>query len=350
MNRPVGYVSAMLCLLLAQLAVALTPSLPPLSSPSGNALFFAWARTHAPAPHPEPAYHYAADVWARLAPLVEERPAVIRPFQVGRTGQDTPIWGFRVSDPTVPVTQKLLVFANIHALEWVPTEAAVAFAESLALHPPAGIEVTVLPVLNPDGRAKVEADLDAGRNLYRRGNWENVDLNRDFAVNREATAVWKALIPNRYLTSPAPLSQPESRALDQLAATEHYAVSVSLHAFGGFIYYPWAGRWARAEDWRRFDALGRAMQAGMGPHAYRPRQLSRWGFFFRGQGMELDHLYGTYGTLAYLVETTRSGINPLKGDLKNYFRWYNPRDPEPHTRSVVGMLRALVVAMGEPLG
>ena len=138
--------------------------------------------------------------------------------------------------------------------------------------------------------------------------------------------------------------------MDALADAERYDASVSLHSFGGFIYYPWAGLWERPADWARFAELGKVMQDGMGPHAYRPRQLSRWGFFFRGQGMELDHLYGKYGTLAYLVETTRSGINVLKGDLNNYFRWYNPRDPAPNVRSVVGMLRAMVVRLGDHLG
>jgi hypothetical protein len=338
----VGYVGAMLCLLLAHLAAA--------GEAVSAAAFLAYAAAHPPAAHPEPAYHFAEDVYAALAPIVAHEAGVVTPFVVGDTVRGEPIWGFRVADPGTPVTHKLLVFANIHALEWVPTEGALRFLEELAIQPPEGLAVTIIPVFNADGRFKVEEDLRHGFNTYRRGNWENVDLNRDFAVNREATAIWKAVIPNRYVTSPAPLSQPETRALDALAAAEHFDVAVSLHAFGGFIYYPWAGRWERAADWREMQALSVAMQAGMGAHAYRPRQLARWGFFFRGQGMELDHLYGTYGTRSFLVETTRSGINPLRGDGKSYFRWYNPRDPVPHARRVAGMLRALVVAMGEPLG
>ena len=208
--------------------------------------------------------------------------------------------------------------------------------------PVPNVEIVVVPSLNPDGRAKVETDLLAGRNAYRRGNRDNVDLNRDFAVNRTSDAVWKAIIPSRYATSPGALSQPESRALDALAAAEHFDAAVSLHAFGGFIYYPWAGRWERAPDWPEFQRLGLIMQAGMGDHAYKPRQLSRWGFFFRGLGMELDHLYGTYGTRAFLVETTRSGLSPLRpGEWGNHFRLYNPRDPAPHIRRGVGLLRAL---------
>lgn len=308
--------------------------------------FATWQAAHPPSPHPEAGYHFAADVAAELAPLVAERPGVVQAFEVGRSVEDRPIWGFRVHDPARPVERRLLVFANIHALEWVPTEVATAFLHREILDPPPGLELVVIPTLNPDGRAAVEADLLAGRDVYRRGNAHHVDLNRDFAVNREATAVWKALLPRRYATSPAPLSQPETQALDRLAASEHFDVSVSLHAFGGFIYYPWGGRWERTRDQATFQKLGEVMQSGMGAWAYKPKELSRWGFFFRGQGMELDHLYGTYGTYAFLVETTRSGLDPLHPEeWHRPFRLYNPRVPDHHRTMGVGMLTALVQAI-----
>ncbi|MFN7142425.1 MAG: M14 family metallopeptidase [Myxococcota bacterium] len=313
----------------------------------------AWARALPAVEHPEPAYHFTADLHREIAPLVEARPGVVRPFEVGRTVRDAPIWGFRVADPATAgePKKKLLVFANIHALEWVPSEIALAFLREIALDPPPGVYIVVIPSLNPDGRAKVEGDLLAGRNVYRRGNENNVDLNRDFPVNREAKAVWRHVIPERYGTSPAPLSQPESRALDALAAAERFDVAVSLHAFGGFLYYPWAGLWERAPDWQEMHRLGLVMQKAMGAHAYKPRQLSRWGFFFRGHGMEIDHLYGTYGTKSFLIEVTRSGLDPLRPDeWDRHFRVYNPRDPVPHVREGLRALRALAREVGGGLG
>ena len=68
---------------------------------------------------------------------------------------------------------------------------------------------------------------------------------------------------------------------------------------------------SRPPDWHTYDALGERMQRAMGAYAYKPRELSRWGFFFRAQGTEIDHLYGRYGTLAFLIETTRSGRNGM---------------------------------------
>ena len=295
--------------------------------------------------HPESAYHFLADIHADIAPLVQAYPGVVTPFQVGATVDQQPIWGFRIVDPGTPATRKLLVFAQIHALEWITSEVALAFLQDMVVHPPPGVEVVVIPVLNVDGRAKVERDLRAGENKYRRGNARNVDLNRDFAVNREAKAVWRHIIPKRYAVTPGPLSQPESQALDQLAAAEGFDVAVSLHAWGGYFFHPWAGDFGRPPDNAAFVRLGAVMEGGQGERAYMTKQLGRWAFFFRGHGMEIDHLYGEYGTLAFLWELTR-GKNPVAfKDWGVSFRIYNPPDPSRAVARDTGALRALAQTM-----
>lgn len=298
------------------------------------------ARTEPAGAHAEPGYHFAQELYAAISPWVAERPGVVVPFVLGSTSEGAKIWAFRLRDPAVAPVGRMLVFANIHALEWVPSEVALAFLEGFAAQPIAGVEVVVVPTLNRDGRARVERDLAEGRRVYRRGNAAGVDLNRDFGHNRESGAIWKTVIPRRYSVSPAPLSQPESRAIRELASREPFDAAVSLHAFGGFFYYPWAGRFERAPDHAELHRLGVLMQDAMVNHPYRPRQLSRWGFFFRGLGMEVDHLYGEWGTYSFLVETTRSGLRG-PADLADPFRVYNPVDPRPHAAEGLRYLRAL---------
>jgi hypothetical protein len=288
----------------------------------------------------EEPYHQAHQLWGAVAALVEAHPE-LEVEQIGASLAGLPLWAVRV--PAAEEQQRtLLVMAGIHAMEWISTEAALAALEELAERPSAHTAVTFVPLLNPDGRAKVELDLAAGRNVYRRGNLDHVDLNRDFAVNRERESVWHGVLPGYHATTEAPLSQPESQAIDRLAARERFDRAASLHAFGGFFYYPWAGRWQRPPDWAAFVHLGQAMEAAQGPRAYKTQQLARWAFFFRAHGAEIDHLYGRYGTFAFLIELTRSGVNVLKTkDFRTYFRWYNPREPGRHLEKAVAALRAL---------
>jgi hypothetical protein len=290
------------------------------------------------------AYRFADEAFREVGEAVAAHPGVVRARVLGLSGAGQPIWVFDVEDPGTPVEREILVFAGIHALEWISTEVAIdVLVEWIALPPP-GVRLTVVPLLNPDGRARVEEDLRAGENRYRRGNQAKVDLNRDFEVNREAVAAWKALLPSRYHTSPAPLSQPETRALDALAADRRFDRAVSLHAFGGYLYHPWSGRWRRPPDYAEMHALGRQMEAAQAGHAYRTRQLARWGFFFRAQGTEIDHLYGRYGTSAWLIELTRSGIQPGRAGGGSFFRWYNPERSESHRARGVAAVRALALS------
>ncbi len=303
--------------------------------------YLSWVSQQSSVPHPE-AYRFRAEMHEAIAKVVSERPGIVAPFVAGRTVKGLPIWAFRILNPVVPTRKRVLVFAGIHAMEWISTETATAFVLEMAQMPPDGVEIVVIPLLNPDGRLRVERDLLDGRNRFQRTNAKRVDLNRDFGHNRQAKAVWRHLLPSLYSTSPGSLSQPESRAIDGLAATG-FDVAISLHAFGGFFYYPWAGLWKRPADHETFVRLGRVMAQAQGSHAYKVRQLSRWGFFFRAHGAEIDHIYGEYGTLAFLIELSRSGLNPLRPKtLWTHFRWYNPARPDRHVDKGVSALRALV--------
>ena len=170
-----------------------------------------WAsrQPNPPVPPVAESYEFTGAFFSSLAAAAAERPGVVQVEKIGESVAGRPIWAFHVGEPGWPVEHRVLIFAGIHALEWIGTETAVAYLHELIARPVRRTRVTVIPLLNPDGRAKVEADLMVGNNTYRRGNHRNVDLNRDFAVNRDAVAIWKAIIPGYYSTSPEALSQPD---------------------------------------------------------------------------------------------------------------------------------------------
>ena len=332
-------------LLLAPPALA-ADVLVPLELREVDDAYARWLEQHTPPgePHPEPGYHLLDEIHAELGAWVQRRPQAVEPFMLGRTVESRPIWGYRIHDPGHPVTHRVLVFAGIHALEWISSEVALGYALEFAERPVPGVELVLIPVLNVDGRRLAEKDLLAGEDTFRRGNGHRVDLNRDFAVHHDSTSFWRHILPGYHSASPAPLSQPESQAIDRLAGLGHFDLAVSMHSFGGFLYLPWSGHWERPPEWPALHALGYAMAAGQGAYAYRVLQLSRWGFFFRAQGSEIDHLYGEHGIPAVLVECSRTGLSPLRpGEWRSYFRRYNPADPSRHVREVSGALRAGVL-------
>ncbi len=327
------------------------PPAPTLDRPCPDQDFLAWASTREPpAVHPERAagWDFEATLWHRLATLVADHPTTVLPECVGLTVEQRRVWSFTVRSETAPVQQRLLVFAQLHALEWIGAEVAVALLERYGGAPPAGIELVVLPVVNRDGRWRTEEDLLDGRTrTYRRANANRVDLNRDFAVHRDNDNLWSRLPFTRryYYTSPAPLSQPESRIVDRVAATG-FDTAVSLHAFGGYVYFPWAGRYGAPDDGGAHRATAEQMVADMPGRPYRINQLARNMSWFRGLGMEIDHIYGTYGTPSFLIELTRSGIRLVEpATWRDYFRWYNPADKTPHVLAGVSLLDTLVREM-----
>lgn len=303
------------------------------------------------AARPEPGYRFAAEHHARIAARVRATPGLLVPFVVGETLRGRPIWAYRLQAPGRRVTTRLLIVANLHAMEWVPTEIAVDALLEATSNPPPGVSWTVIPTLNPDGRARVELDVRRGDDRFRRGNAANVDLNRDFAENRDSPTPFRWTMPWRYGSSPGPLSQPESRALDALAAAVRFDAAVSLHAFGGYAFYPWAGLWERPADWKELHAMAVTLQSGMATRPYRPKQLSRFLFTFVGQGMEIDHLYRRYGTKAILVEATRSGLSPWRPrEWTGNFRLYNPYDPRTDVQEGAAALRALAWSLRDDKG
>lgn len=314
------------------------------SSPDRGFHAFA-ARQKPPEVHPQRAegWDFSSQLWIRVDEAIRDNPGHVDAFVVGRSVEKRAIWGFRVQDPTVPVERELLVIAQLHSLEWIGAEVAVAYLEDLAASPAPGVAVTIVPIVNPDGRWRAEEDLlNEQVETYRRANANGVDLNRDWAVHRESDVIWSRLPFSKkyYTTSPGPLSQPETQAVDALAVERPPDAFVSLHAFGGYVEVPWGGVYDPTPDDARLKAMASEMAEAMPNRPYRVIQLNHFVRWFRALGCEIDHFYGVHGADSFLIELTRSGIRG-PATWKDYFRWYNPVDKTPHVEDGVAALHAL---------
>jgi protein MpaA len=123
---------------------------------------------------------------------------------LGRSVEGRPITAVEVGDPT---GTRILVVGCIHGNE----PAGIAIARRLRTLSPSGIDLWIVPDLNPDGVA-------AGR----RGNAHGVDLNRNFPFRwRPRTGV--------YASGRRPLSEPEARIAYRLILRLHPYATVWFH-------------------------------------------------------------------------------------------------------------------------
>jgi protein MpaA len=131
---------------------------------------------------------------ARLAGASSSGPqgAIVRHLTIGRSVQGRPIDAVETGDPGAPL--KVVVVGCIHGNE----TAGIAVARVLASRrPPAGVDLWIVPDMNPDG---VAADT--------RDNANGVDLNRNFPWSWRPAPREMGEYPGRH-----PLSAPESRAV-----------------------------------------------------------------------------------------------------------------------------------------
>jgi protein MpaA len=131
--------------------------------------------------------------------------APVRRVVLGHSVEGRPIVAFEVGNQAAG--RRELVVGCIHGDE----TAGVAIAHRLERASPVGLDLWVVPVLNPDGAA-------AGT----RGNGRGVDLNRNFPWR------WRPLRGAVY-SGPRPLSEPESRIAYRLIRRFRPQVSIWFH-------------------------------------------------------------------------------------------------------------------------
>jgi hypothetical protein len=267
-------------------------------------------------------YRGHGETIARMAALAARGATAHR---IGASVTGEPMWAL-VLGPERP-RATVFVLAGLHAMEHVGVAAALALLDD-ALAPASrwrAHRLVVVPLGNPDGFRAACALAASGARGFRRGNARGVDLNRNFPTFWDDRYYLNRLAPGVFAPGPAPLSEPESRAIDGALARFTPTYAVSLHAFGRWIFVPYAGRRAAPRALERLLELGAAMAAAQA-RPYRVMQLGRRSRLFRAHGAEIDHMYEAHGALSALIEI---GAGPRLGEPSTWtepYRWYTPPD------------------------
>lgn len=283
------------------------------------------------------ASHYAS-LAALAAALGDARERGAELTTIGASIEHRPIFSVTVGPPTRDVT---LVIAGLHPMEWIGVAVALGLARALVEPGAARRRVVIVPLVNPDGYARVEADQRAGRRALVRTNARGVDLNRNFPTS---------FTPRRARALPGPLgwghgerarSEPEVDAVCALAddvtrGGARLARALSLHSAGRKVLYPYGGRLAAPLDVDAHRRAAASLVCAFGD-GYSIDQSSRWVPGAFAPGMEIDHLHDRHGALALLVEC-RGGRPSRARDALDPFRLFNPPDPTPVVRRLVPAL------------
>lgn len=155
----------------------------------------------------------ATDVPARGAAVPAVRAVEVRRTILGVSGQGRPIRAAELGDTASPV--KVLVVGCIHGDEPAGIRVARLLADG---EPPSGIDLWVIPDLNPDGRA-----------AHTRGNAHGVDLNRNFPYR------WLPAARGRYYSGTRALSEPEARIAHRLILHLRPDVTIWFHQPFGLV-------------------------------------------------------------------------------------------------------------------
>ncbi|GAB4845184.1 suppressor of los1-1 [Ancistrocladus abbreviatus] len=189
---------------------------------------------------------------------------ISRIYSIGKSVNGFPLWVMEISDnPGREEPEPAFKFiGNVHGDEPVGRELLLRLAnwlcdnylkDTLATQIVEHVHLHILPSMNPDGFA-----------LKRRGNANNIDLNRDF--------------PDQFFDMNDELEarQPETKAVIRWSQRVRFTASASLHGGALVANYPWDG----TDDKRRSyyacpDDKAFRFLAGVYSHSHHNMSLSK---------------------------------------------------------------------------
>lgn len=255
-------------------------------------------------------------------------PGVTSLHEIGRTWQDKPVWALKISaNPDVEESEPAILFNGAHhgsellSSEFVIDQIHYILTESEA-NDSVGrwvrdYEFWCIPLVNPDGRDRFLHHAGAGRKNGRDTNengvidaTDGVDLNRNYpfrwntggekASHSEPAKVW--------YRGPEPASEPETRAMMQLAEAQRFVAAISWHTVATKILVPYTIDGLRNPEPSVAWMIGERM-AALSDSVREDRAYQAVRNLYSVDGVDQDWLYWQYGTIAYIWEGPQHNPN-----------------------------------------
>lgn len=288
-------------------------------------------------PPPGPARYSDEWVATTLRTFHQRFPTLTRLQSIGLSVEGRPIWALFIGRRLEEQDKRPTVLLNgahhgveLHSIDMVMDAIEVLLLRSFARsraglrHDPVldrqvarwlqELVVVCVPVVNPDGVwAALHGNPRTGRKNGRDSNgngqldpMDGVDLNRNYPFRWGALGeVGSSSNPlSFYFRGPAPASEPETRAMMQLAEVEHPVAAVSFHTGTVALLVPYTIDGSKDPLPNEAWTVAEGIVAGLSPHPQgKPFSLKRK--LYSVDGTDQDYYRFRFGTLAYLVEGAR---------------------------------------------
>lgn len=245
-------------------------------------------------------------------------PHLVTLHALGLTAEGRTIWALQITTNQQMYTKKpqFLFTSLIHSDEWISLPVLLYTVHRLATTYQHDEETRFIvnraslwfvPIVNPDGYVHSHSgdrNWRKNRSLYGETP-AGVDINRNFAVMWDMKGGFSKDPDSRFYRGPAAASEPETRALQKLAAHVDFQAAIDFHSFGQYILYPYGYSRTQCPDNELYRQTAAAMAEQIlksGGSVYKPIQMCRIYPAALPSGTLMDYLYATYGTLAFTIE------------------------------------------------
>ncbi|UPY79276.1 peptidase M14 [Leptospira weilii] len=250
---------------------------------------------------------------------------------IGKTARGREIPALLLTNTNLSDEEKISVLFNCahHANEVISIEHCYDIIYSVLSKPKRYEEILnkmkiwVVPIVNPDGARHFwhVSNLMGRKNGHPGTGPVNEKLNPGVDINRNYPFFWgktgggySSSNPSNYFyRGPSAGSEPETKAMMDLADRERFAASISYHAYANCLLIPYSIDSLNNPEPDMAGELGRkiaASVASLNPE----KEFEAKKNIYPIDGVDQDYLYFTHGTLAYLLETTH--LNPAYGEVE----------------------------------
>lgn len=268
-------------------------------------------------------YQSVDEVYAGMKALAAKHPSIAKLHEIGQSLEGRPILAMQMtSKPNDAALPSVRIQSGQHSRELPTVELSSRLMATLAEGYGKDGQITALldsrdvwivPVVNPDGRHKVQG----GSAMWRK----NTRNNRGVDTNRNADDHWSQGNSSSWADDyrgEAPFSEPESAAMRDLCVKEKFKVAIDVHNFGGMILWPPGFTTEVSKDEARFRALGDQMGRGTG--YTKVGTIART--IYKTYGDFATWEYTQLGTLSFACELGDSGFAaPISQMEKDWVTW-----------------------------